>query len=243
MTRPSPRQALSAVLIGLCFCLLICLGLWQMRRLAWKEALLARIETRALQAPEAAPAPAEWPALRPEDYDYRHVRLAGHFEPAREARIFAVPPPGAGLEPGYRIATLFRLSGGGAVFVLRGFTAQSKAGASPWRSGPQGDTVLVGHMRAPQGRNMFTPADTPAGGLWYTIDPAAMAAALGATDAAPFFLDEDADAESANGLLRQPVSIEDIPNNHLSYAVTWFGLAGALALVVVFYLRGRRARP
>jgi surfeit locus 1 family protein len=241
MRAPTRKAALSALLVCVAFAFLLTLGFWQMRRLAWKEALLARVESRAAGAPAELPPPADWPLLASDEYDYRHVRLAGRFEPEREARIFAAPPKGAGLEPGYRIVTAFRLSGGGAALVLRGFVAQSKAAAAPWRAPPAGEpTAIAGHMRAPQGRNLFTPADRPAAGQWFTIDPKAMAAALNLTDAAPFYVEEDPEAEGPNGLQRDSVSIEDIPNNHLSYAVTWFGLAGALAVVAGVYVFGRR---
>jgi surfeit locus 1 family protein len=98
-------------------------------------------------------------------------------------------------------------------------------------------------MRAPQGRNMFTPEDNPAQGEWYTADPVKIEAALGITDGAPFMIQQDRAADyatkEAEGLLRAPDETPEIPNNHFGYAVTWFSLAAALAVVFAFYARAR----
>ncbi len=75
--------------------LLISLGIWQLHRLAWKEALIARIEARSQAAPVPLPPPSEWPTLKPDDYEYRHVDLRGRFD-RREALVFRGSGPGRG---------------------------------------------------------------------------------------------------------------------------------------------------
>lgn len=238
------RSLLSpAVCASLAFALLVDLGLWQMRRLGEKEALIARIETRARAAPGDLPQRADWPKLEAQDYDYAHVRATGRFDLEREALIFSPTPLGAGGEPGYLVVTPFVLETGGVVLVDRGFVAQSKAGDGARRNQPNAVATIAGLMRAPQRRNSFTPADDPGRGLWYTRDPVKIATFLHLDDSAPFVVEQDAgEPASRDGLFRTRHDAPDVPNNHLGYAVTWFGLAGALAIVFATFARSRLKR-
>ncbi|QGM47714.1 SURF1 family protein [Methylocystis heyeri] len=246
--RPLPRslgwQALSA---GLALALLLSLGFWQTRRLAWKEALIARAETRMRAAPVAPPPRDQWALLAPEEYEYRHVEISGEFQHALNALVYAQAPPGGGLEPGFVVLTPLKLDDGGVVVVNRGFSPKSKIDQGAWKGEPAGRVSISGLLRAPQGRNMFTPEDDPRRGLWYTSDAIRIAAALGIEGAAPFILQQDPGADraqaSAEGLLRTPIEAVDIPNNHFSYAVTWFSLAAALAVVFALYARARLEEP
>jgi surfeit locus 1 family protein len=234
-------QALCA---GLAFALLLSLGFWQTRRLQWKEALIARVETRMRAAPTTPPPRDQWASLSPEEYDYRHVEVRGEFQHSLNALVYAQAPPGGGLEPGFVVLTPLRLDAGGVVLVNRGFSPKSKIDRGAWKTQPAGRVGISGLLRAPQARNMFTPEDDPQRGLWYTIDAARIVAALGIEGAAPFVLQQDPGPEaSAEGLLRTQTEAVDIPNNHFSYAVTWFSLAVALAVVFAFYARGRLQEP
>ncbi len=91
--------------------------------------------------------------------------------------------------------------------------------------------TVTGLMRPPQDRNFFTPADDPAHGLYFTRDPAAIAAHFGLARAAPFVIDQDKIA-IPGGWPEGGATIGNIPNNHMEYALTWFG--GALGLWIVF---------
>ncbi len=219
------------------FALLVSLGFWQLRRLGEKEALIARIETRASAPLQDLPPRGQWAALRAEDYDFTHARARGRFLANGDALIFAPPPEGANREPGYLVLTPFTLADGGVILVDRGFLPNSKAMDAALRAPPAGETTLVGLMRAPQSRNAFTPADEPARGLFYTRDPAAIARALGLTEAAPFALALEAPIGSGEGP-RPLRGAPDIVNNHLSYAFTWFSLALGLVVVFALYARG-----
>jgi len=233
----------AAIALGL----LLSLGFWQLQRREWKEALIARVETNMRSAPVELPNRDQWAVLTSEDYDYRHVRVRGQFDFAKVALVFAQAPPGAGQEPGYLVLTPLRLEGGGEALVNRGFVAQSRVGRGAWRSEPAGQLEFSALMRAPQARNLFTPADDPAKGQWYTADPAKIAAALGVAEAAPFLLQQDPGTpyslSQPEGLLRALLDAPEIPNNHLSYALTWFALAGALAVIFSIYARDRLKPP
>jgi surfeit locus 1 family protein len=231
-----------AVFSALMVALLATLGVWQLRRLAWKEALIERVETRAAAAPQALPPRAAWAAMQPDDYDFLHVRASGRYDLSREALIFSAPPQGAGVEPGYRIVTPFRLDEGGTILVDRGFLPLSRQADEARRREPEGPLVLTGVLRRPQARNIFTPADSPQSGLFYTSDPAALAAYLTAPDAAPFTLELDPPAgapPAAAGTPRAYGRNVELTNNHLSYAITWFSLAVATLGGFLFYAAGR----
>jgi surfeit locus 1 family protein len=232
-----------AVATALAFALLISLGMWQLRRLGEKEALIGRVETRAHVAPKDLPTPAEWAKLAPSDYEFTHVRASGRYLQGQDALIFMNPPDGLGREPGYMVLTPFALQAGGVVLVERGFVPASKTEDSLGRAPPAGEIDIVGLLRAPQTRNFFTPPDTPARLIWYTRDPAAIAGALGATEAASFTLAlEGPSSAGPNGFPRLVETTPEFVNNHLSYAITWFTLAAALLAVFGFYARGRLNR-
>lgn len=230
-----------AVAAVVAFAILVSLGVWQLQRLAWKEALIARIEARIHQPAEPLPPTSRWSGLNPDDYEYRHVRAKGRYRPG-EILIFrssapAVADRNAG--PGYQVMTPFALDGGGAVLVNRGFAPLGWKDQPGMRTPPPaGEIEISGLMRAPEDRNAFTPADEPAKDLWYTRDPAAMAAALKLENPAPFALDLDADP-AAKGWPHGGATELNIPNNHLSYAWTWFGLAATLAGVFGVWAWGR----
>ncbi|MGJ0621425.1 MAG: SURF1 family protein [Methylocystis sp.] len=242
MSRSARALLWPAIATALLFALLVSLGFWQVRRLGEKEALIARIEQRATQAPQSIPPPERWAALGAEDYDFLHTRATGRFVGGRDALIFSAPPEGASREPGYFVAAPFELTGGGVVLVDRGFLPASKASDAALRAAPSGESTLVGVLRAPERRNPFTPADEPEKGVFFARDPAAIAAALGLTGAAPFALVIDAAPAPASGWPRPVGGAPTIANNHFSYAVTWFGLSFALLVIFALYARGVLAR-
>ncbi|HEY8161687.1 MAG TPA: SURF1 family protein [Methylocystis sp.] len=229
-----------ALAAAFAFALLVSLGVWQLRRLDEKETLIARVEARAHLAAKDLPPREEWAALVPADYEFVRVRLSGRYLPGRDALIFMRPPEGYGREPGYMAVTPFALSAGGVVLVERGFVPVSKSDDLAGRAPPAEETEISGLLRAPQTRNPFTPADAPASFVWFTRDPAAIAATLGVSGAAPFTLALEGPASAGpNGFPRPVEATPEFVNNHLSYALTWFGLAATLLVLFVVYARGR----
>ena len=224
-----------------CFAILVSLGVWQLQRLAWKEALIARIAARIHQPPAPLPPMTQWAGLKPDDYEYRHVAARGHYLPG-EILVFRSSAPNvadSNIGPGYQVMTPFALSGGGTLLVNRGFAPLAWKDQPALRTAPpSGEVEISGLMREPEDRNAFTPADEPAKNLFYTRDPAAMAAALKLQNPAPFALDLDADPAS-KGWPHGGATELNIPNNHLSYAWTWFGLAATLVGVFGVWAWGR----
>jgi len=222
-----------------CAALLIGLGVWQLHRLAWKEALIAAVETRARAAPVDAPPESEWSRLDPADYEYRRVRLTGVFDGSRQVTVFRAisEPRGRYGGPGYLVMTPLELADGAIVLVDRGFVPEEQK-AAPGDGLGGGETTVVGLMRASEARNLFTPSDDPASGQWFTRDVGAIARAEGLTRIAPFFVDADAGPDPT-ALPEGGETILAFPNNHLSYALTWFGMAAALVGVFSAYVVSR----
>jgi surfeit locus 1 family protein len=238
VTRPVRALIAPAVATLLGVAMLVALGNWQIRRLAWKEALIAAVETRSHAPPVEAPAEADWPRLDPADYEYRHVRLTGAFERDKQVLVFRAlaDPRGRYGGQGYLVLTPLRLADGSVVLVDRGFVPEAnKAAADDVASGA---TSVVGLMRASEARNWFTPADDPAKGQWFTRDISAVARADGLTRVAPFIVDADAGADP-DALPEGGETILAFPNNHLSYAVTWYALAAALIGVFLAFAASR----
>jgi surfeit locus 1 family protein len=240
-TRRVRSILLSTLAVTLAFALLVGLGTWQLRRMAWKEGLIAMIGERSTAPPVAAPPASEWPRLKKDDVEYRRVRLEGVFRHEDEVRVFTdLPQPkGRARGPGFWVLTPLVQADGSIVVVNRGFVPQDRALASTRFEGQvQGTTEVIGLVRWSEDRNPFTPADDPATGRWFTRDPQAIAQAKGLDRVAPFTVDAE---ESAPGGLPQGGETRLVlPNRHLEYALTWYALAAVLLVVAAaMLLRGR----
>lgn len=200
-----------AVLVGL--------GVWQVQRLAWKTSLLAAID-RA----EAAPAT----PLPPHPAAFEKVRVQGRFQTDRWALYGAdVRDTPEGPQMGAAQLVALRRSHGPPILVDRGWIPLSKRGAI---AVPQGEVSVEGYVRPPAEPGRFSAKDDLARRHFYTLNPVAIGPALGVPEAAPFTL--VAMGPASPGVYPVPAQhLPRPPNNHLSYAITWFSLAAALLVV------------
>ncbi len=234
--RPLLVPAIFTLIVG---GILVGLGIWQLDRLAWKDAIVARIEARTTAAPQPLPPREGWDALKPDDYEYRRVTVAGRFDNAKEAYILRASSDG----PVYHVLTPLALAGGGTVLVDRGSVPAERRDPKTRLEGqPQGEVTVIGLMRPPEARNAFTPPDEPAKDRFYTRDPAEIATHFQLNDAAPFVVDADA-TPNPGGWPKGGATIVEVPNNHFSYALTWFGLALGLFTVFVSWAWKRLTDP
>ncbi len=219
----------------LVFILLCGLGVWQVQRLQWKTRLLARI-AEAQSAP-AEPLSAVLSRLEDKlDVDYVRVQfLCPGLTLTPTVRVYGVREIG----PGRRVVTACPIESGPYrnILVDRGFLNSTEA---PKGSGLTIDPV-VGVLRRPDPPNAFTPPHTGPGADWYNRDIKGMAAELKADAPAPVILMLESPAPAGGDPAPSPVPV-NISNNHLSYAVTWFGLAAALVGVYIAFLRRTRKR-
>lgn len=220
--------------------ILLGLGTWQLRRMAWKEALIAQIATRARAEPAPLPAEARWAAWSPAADEFRRVRAVGSFRHDLETRVHGLAPgdrPGAPLQGVYLITPLV-LADGAVVLVNRGFVPTELADPARRAAGQvAGEVAVTGLLRASEVRGLFVPESNPARDEWFVRDVPTIARARGLTRVAPFLVEADA-TPNPGGWPRGGQLRLDLPNNHLNYAFTWYGIA--LCLVGVFAAFARR---
>jgi cytochrome oxidase assembly protein ShyY1 len=230
--------------------LFIGLGVWQLQRRTEKHALIAALSERLAAAPGPLPSPSQWSALTPASDEFRRVSFAATYESRPDAMVYS---SGSGIRedisgPGTWAFMPARRPGGETVVVNAGFVQntmqdreqQDRAVARLVTNKP---VTLTGYIRFPEAPGLLTPSENSAKRLWFTRDHLAMARALGwgqgGRPIAPFYVD-----------LEQPVPASGIPkpgplevhlkDDHLQYAITWFGLAGAVMIAFGVWLRAQR---
>ena len=220
--------------------MLIALGNWQMRRLAWKESLIAAIAERA----HAEPMSLTEAERQHGDVEYLRVKATGKLLNDHELDFYAFDEQ-AGV--GWHILTPLRLADGSVVFVNRGFVPDELKDAAKRREGePAGEVEIVGLARKPETPAAFTPANDMQKNVWYWRDLAAMAtAALGSEKprVVPFVIDAELKSSVPGGWPRGGVTRLELPNRHLEYALTWYGLAAALVGVFAAFAATRWRQP
>jgi surfeit locus 1 family protein len=230
-----------AVLVA--FATLLSLGVWQLERKAWKEGIIAQIEARAYGPALAAPPPDEWPRWSAAADEYRRVRLSGTFLHDKEVLVHGLMAARRGSPAqGFYVFTPFALAGGGIVMVNRGFVPTELRDPGRRAAGQlAGETTVTGLARAPETRGWFLPENEPARDSFFVRSLADMQAARSLAGLAPFYVDADA-TPNPGGWPRGGQTRLSLPNDHLQYALTWFGLALTLVgVVAAAFWRHRRA--
>jgi len=229
-------------LVGLA--ILVGLGAWQLERKSWKEGLIAAIEART-KAEAVSLADAIGRLGAGEDVEYMRVTARGRFLHDKERYFYA---PDAELGPGFHVYTPLEVAGSGSVlFVNRGFVPEAvKDGAARKAGQLDGETDVTGLVRMPGPKGFFTPENEPQHNLWYWRDiDGLMRSAFGEGKRTAVPLVLEAEAPAPGGWPRGGATIVELPNRHLEYAITWFGLAFALVAVFAAYAAPRlsRAKP
>lgn len=217
---------------------LLALGTWQVNRLAWKRDLVARVEERAHASPVEAPAASEWPALTdPAQYEYRRVKITGTFRHQDEVQVYTVTDLG----PGYWVLTPLERQDGTRVIINRGFVPTDKRAPETRPEGEVAGTVeVIGLMRAPETGGLFLRTNDAQNDRWYSRNIAQITDAKKIENAAPFYIDADATA-NPGGLPVGGKTMLTFPNNHLSYAITWYILAGMVVAAGWYVMRNLNA--
>jgi surfeit locus 1 family protein len=223
------------------FAVLVGLGTWQVHRLAWKEALLATIAERVDAQPvDLDTALASGRSIA--EMEYTPVIVSGTFDHAAERHFFATWQGASG----YYVYTPLKRDDGSWLFVNRGFVPFERKEASTRMEGQvDGRVTVIGLLRSALAEkpSSILPDNEPGKNIFYWKDIRAMAASSGLpadADIIGLFVDAGP-APNPGGLPVGGVTLIDLPNNHLQYAFTWYGLAAALAAVTVLsVVRGRR---
>ncbi len=233
---------ITLIIGAIVFAILIALGTWQVERLYWKEGLLAEIEDRTHAAP-ASLADTEKVWADQKDVDYRTVTATGRLLNDRERHYFATFDGYSG----FYVYTPLLLDDGRTVFVNRGFVPYDKKDPAKRAEGQiEGQVTINGLARNPLSSkpSSIVPDNDLATNIYYWKDLATMADQSGIEPdkLVPFFIDADK-APNPGGLPIGGVTIIDLPNSHLQYAVTWYGLAATLVAIMGVWLRRRYKFP
>ncbi len=216
-----------------CFWLLIGLGVWQLHRLKWKEKILAEIA----HAESAPPMP-----LPAHPRRFEKVVVTGRWIPGKAA-LYGDEVHDGPVTPveGGELLQPLRVASGPVVLVDLGWVP---ARAPVPVAEPAGAASVVGYVRNGEKPGWFAGRDNPAAGLFYTLNPARIGAAMGLREVAPFLLVAMGKPPPPGSPLPQPAAhLPRPPNNHYQYALTWFGLALVLVFEFVFFARKRLRDP
>ena len=216
------KRMIWPILFGLVGCaILLRLGAWQVDRLEWKETLLAGIEARIADAPEALP---EVPDA--ERDQFQPVALSGTILDGEITILASLRNAG----PVFRIIRAFETEAGRRILIDMGFVRETER-----RTARPGNVAadLVGNLYWPDEIDGFTPEPDLAAGIWFARDIPAMAEAL---DTDPVLVVLREAPQTDLGVTPFPVDTSAIPNDHLSYAVTWFLLAAVWLGMTLFLL-------
>lgn len=238
------------VCAGAALAILIALGNWQLMRMAWKNNLLEIVEQRANEK-TASPFEAAlgaWEMGYP--MEYTRVKVRGEYAHALEKHAFGTFES----VPGYYIFTPLKVIDDAAgegeldheyLFVNRGFVPQSEKEKNARVDGlVDGVVEVTGLFREPQERptwaGLFEPKSDAEKNIWFARNVGIFAEESGIS-APPVFIDSDG-SENPAAWPKGGTTRLDFRNKHLEYALTWFGLAGAL-IGVWFAMSLRPATP
>jgi len=219
------RNTIFALVLGISGAgVLIGLGVWQMQRLAWKEAIIA--EAAGMIAADPIPLPA---APDPTQDRYRVVSVLGSFT-GQEAHVLTSTRE---MGPGFLVIAAYETEDGRRILIDRGFVPETeKTTPRPARA-----VAVEGNLNWPDDVTSSTPAYDTGRAIWYGRDLRGIATILGTE---PILI--IAKSDTGDAIMPQPVTTAGFRNDHFSYAVTWFGLAAVWLGMTVFLLWRIRTR-
>jgi cytochrome oxidase assembly protein ShyY1 len=215
---------------------LLGLGSWQLERKAWKENLIATLERRVEEPPVTLPPPAEWTDMTQEKWEFARVRVGVQFLKQSDALVYT---SGSALRDDVKAVGYFVFSPalgrqGKQVVVNRGYV--------PARAYPAASGVIeiVGAIRFPEQPSWFVGAHDAAGDIWTVRDSALMAKVKGWGEVAPFYIEMESPVPAGGLPHPAPLKVR-LRNEHLQYAITWYGLAVVLTVIFVIWAFRRRS--
>lgn len=213
--------------------ILVWLGVWQVQRLAWKEALIARLDANVAGDPVDIGVAADRLAAG-ETVEFFKVRFNAGYLPEDALKLIGSVDGG----PGWTIVSPALTADGRAILIDRGQVPDQRLADVQTPSGEMDVTGVIRLHDAAKG--YFDPVNDPARRMWYWWDVPAMYAAAGfAAGAKPFpFVVQLLPEPGTSAFPRPPEPKANLRNNHLGYAITWFGLAAVLVVMTGLYIRG-----
>lgn len=218
---------IAAIMVGV----LASLGAWQLQRRVEKHALIDALTERLAAAPVSLPPVSQWSGLNPARDEFKRVTFTAIYERKPDAMVYssgsAVRTDVSG--PGTWAFLPAALPGSGRVVVNAGFVqntmqerAQEDRAVAPLVTGAP--VAMSGYLRFPEAAGTLTPAENADKRLWFSRDHTSMARVLGWGEVAPFYIDLEQPVPASGTPKPGPLDVK-LKDNHLQYAITWFGLA------------------
>jgi surfeit locus 1 family protein len=232
--------------------LFVGLGVWQLQRRVEKHALIAALSERLAAAPEPLPPVSQWATLTAAKDEFRRVSFTATYTSLPDAMVYT---SGSGLRedisgPGTWAFVPARVPTGGTVVINAGFvpntmqerTVQDRAVAQLITNT---SAMFTGYIRFPESPSLIAPRPDLDKRLWFNRWPGSMARGLGWGrevpwgDLAPFYIDLETPVPASGVPKPGPLTVH-LKDDHMQYAITWFTLAGAVAIAFLVWARGRR---
>ena len=225
--RPLLWPSIFSVII---FAILFSFGTWQVKRLFWKEALIERYTTQSQSNPIKNPS-----KLDSSINEFKSVEFTGSFLHKNEIYITGKTYEG---NAGFHVITPFELNNNKIILINRGWVSEGYRNPEKRKfSLVEGQILIKGIIRYPQKKGYFVPENDGKNGFWFTIKPNEIINFLNLTSNKVinnYYIDALRQGEK----LTLPIGVTGKPklrNQHLSYAVTWYGLALSLLFVYFSY--------
>ena len=187
---------------------LLSLGVWQTKRLAWKEALLESINYNLSSEPLFLPN-----GVKKSEHNFKMVKVKGALEP----RSIFILTPVKGSGAGFRVISPFKLVDGGKILIDRGVIKEKD---KSFLKTSRQQSLLSGYLSWPNETDYFTPEPNFTRNIWFSRDLEKMANFLETQPILVVLTENRLDPS-----IRMQDPTNDIPNNHLQYAITWFMMA------------------
>lgn len=215
--------------------ILLMLGSWQVQRLFWKTEIITEYKERAMSAPQALPSG----TVSLDEYRFQRIELTGKFHHDKE--LFLVGRTYEG-NAGFHVVSPFRTSDNKLLFVNRGWVSEAYRAPEQRPFSVQDEVVTIqAIMRAPQRKGYFVPENEPQRGFWFTLKPEEMAEFHQLDNIITSFY---ADQIRQGEVITLPIAADlkiDVPNTHLNYALTWYGIALSLmGVYIAFHVNAGR---
>lgn len=206
------------------FCTFCVLGSWQMQRLNWKLKVIEQTE-EAQKSPVLGTLPDDISALT-----YHKVALTGTFLHDQAIHLIGRQQ---GMNLGFYIVTPLSLEDDGRIILVnRGFSPLGQ------ESKPQGLVTVEGLLLPPRPKRFFAPENVPDKNIWSYEDLDKIGAHTGTK---PLPLVVEATGKAEKDVFPIPNEGKVIyRNDHLGYAITWYGLA--LVSVIMFLAFHRKPK-
>lgn len=205
---------------------LVWLGNWQVQRLGWKTDLIAAVNERAYGEPNPLPLP----AFEPDQHTYLRVEATGTFEHEDSQSVKAVTDLG----PGRWVMTPLNTDRG-RIWINRGFVPTATGNEVLHK--PEGDIRITGLLRKTEPKGTPLEKNRPDERKWFSRDVAVMSETIGEPANTTYFIDADHIGEPT-AWPRGGLTVIKFSNNHLSYAITWYGLAVMVLAAMAFIAKG-----